>query len=241
VPVDLILSSKETMVGAVRVLKFGFASAAGVVLLLGATVSTAQAQVDFGLTAGPTIANFSGTYIDHSIPTWGFTGGAYVEWHLSPHFSLEAAFGITQMGAFEVKTPLSDEAYDYRTSNIQIPVAAVYRTGFFGEDWGFRAFAGGAPVFNTGCDVKPSTQFSFDTECSAETPGGEIASSDVLIQFGIGVDRLFRGGSGVGFDARYSIGTKNLFSEADANDLTVKNGVLDIKVRFFIPIEGPRS
>lgn len=229
------------MVGAVRVLKIGLVSSAGVALLLAATVSPARAQVDFGLTAGPTIADFSGTYIDHSIPTWGFTGGAYVEWHLSSHFSLEAAFGISQMGAFEVETPLSDEAYDYRTSNMQIPVAAVYRTGFLGEAWGFRAFAGGAPVFNTGCDVKPSTQFSFDTECSAETPGGEIASSDFLIQFGIGVDRLFKGGSGVGFDARYSIGTKNLWSEAVDNDLTAKNGVLDIKVRFFIPIEGPRS
>ena len=239
-PVDLILSSEETMVGAVRVPRLSVATCAAAVCLA-ATASPAQAQVDFGLTAGPTIANFSGSYIDGSISTWGFTGAAYVEWHLSPHFSLEAAFGISQMGAFEVETPLRDEAYDYRTSNMQIPVAAVYRTGFFGEDWGFRAFAGGAPVFNTGCDVKPSTQFSFDTECSADTPGGEIASSDFLIQFGIGVDRLFRGGSGVGFDARYSIGTKNLFSEADANDLTVKNGVLDIKVRFFLPIEGPRS
>jgi hypothetical protein len=73
------------------------------------------------------------------------------------------------------------------------------------------------------------------------TPGGEIAGSDLLIQFGVGIDRIFRGGSGVGFDVRYSIGTKNLWSEAEDNDLTAKNGVLDIKVRFFIPIEGPRS
>ena len=230
------------MVGPVRVLGRSLPAAlVGAVCLLAVTASPARAQFDFGLTAGPTIANFSGTYVDHSIPTWGFTGGAYFEWHLSPHFSLEAAFGISQMGAFEVETPLSDEAYDYRTSNLQVPIAAVYRTGFFGQDWGFRAFAGGAPVFNTGCDVKPSSQFSFDTECSADTPGGEIAGSDLVVQFGIGVDRIFNGGSGVGFDIRYSIGTKNLWSEAVDNDLTAKNGVLDIKVRFFLPIEGPRS
>jgi hypothetical protein len=241
VPVDSILFSEEIMVGAVRILKLAIASTAGAAVLLAASASPARAQFDFGLTAGPTIANFSGTYVDHSIPTWGVVFGAYVEWHFSPHWSVEAAFGTAQMGAFEVETPLGEEAYDYRTSNVQIPIAVNFRTPFFGDTWGLRAFAGGAPVFNTGCDVKPSSQFSFDTECSAETPGGEIAGSDLLIQFGVGIDRIFRGGSGVGFDLRYSIGTKNLWSEAVDNDLTAKNGVLDIKVRFFIPIEGPRS
>ena len=229
------------MVGAVRFLKLGLACSAICALLLAATAAPARAQFDFGLTAGPSIADFSGTYIDRSIPTWGVTAAAYVEWHLSAHWSIEAQFGVAQMGAFEVETPLSDEAHDYRTSNLQIPVAVNYRTPFFGENWGFRAFAGGAPVFNSSCDVKPTGQFSFDTECSAETAGGEIAGSDFLIQFGVGLDRIFKGGSGVGFDVRYSIGTKNLWSEAEDNDLTAKNGVLDIKVRFFIPIEGPRS
>ncbi len=229
------------MIGAFRILKLSVATSAGAALLLAATASPARAQVEFGLTGGPSIANFSGSYVDHSISTWGITVAGYVEWHFSRHWSVEAGFGMVQMGAFEVETPLEEEAYDYRTSNMQVPIAAVYRTGFFGETWGFRAFAGGAPVFNTGCDVKPSGQFSFDTECSADTPGGEIASSDLLIQFGFGVDRLFSGGSGLGFDARYSIGTSNLWSDAEDNDLTAKNGVLDLKFRFFLPFEGPRS
>ena len=229
------------MVGAARILNLGIASSAAAALLLATTSSPAKAQVEFGLTGGPSIADFSGSYVDHSISTWGVTIAAYVEWHFSPHWSVEGSFGMVQMGAFEVESPLYDEAYDYRTSNLQVPIAAVYRTPFFGDTWGFRAFAGGAPVFNTGCDVKPTTQFSFDTECSMDTPGGEIAGSDLLIQFGVGVDRLFSGGSGIGFDARYSIGTKNLWSEAVDNDLTAKNGVLDIKVRFFWPLEGPRS
>ncbi len=229
------------MNGAVRIAKRSVASAcAGALLLLAANAPPARAQVDFGLTAGPTVATFTGSYVDSAIRTWGFTGSAYVEWHLSRHFSLEAAFGIAQMGAFEVESPLHEGAYDYRTSNLQIPIAAAYRTSFFGDAWDFRVFAGGAPVFNTGCDVKPSTQFSFDEECGAENPGGEIASSDLVIQFGIGADRVFAGGSGVGFDARYSIGTSNLFSEAADNGLTAKNGVLDLKVRFFLPLEGPR-
>jgi hypothetical protein len=230
------------MIGRVRVAKRILAHAsAGAVLLLAANVSSAQAQVDFGLTAGPTIADFTGSYVDHSIRTWGVTGGLFVEWHLSRHWSLEGAFSFGQMGAFEVESPLHEESYDYRTAYVLIPVAAVYRTGFFGEKWDFRAFAGGAPALNTGCDVKPSAQFSFDEECGAETPGGEVADSDILIQFGVGVDRVFGGGSGFGFDARYSVGTKNLWSDAVDGGLTAKNGVLDLKFRFFLPLQGPRQ
>ena len=240
-PVDLILYPEETMVGAVRISKLSVATCSAAVFCLAATASPARAQVDFGLTAGPSISNFSGNYIDHSISTWGFTFAAYAEWHFASHWSVEAGFGLTQMGAFEVETPLEEEAYDYRTANMQIPFAVLYRNGFFGETWGFRAFAGGVPVFNTGCDVKPSTQFSFDTECSADTPGGEIASSDFLIQFGFGVDRLFSGGSGLGFDARYSIGTSNLWSGAEDDGLTAKNGVLNLMFRLWWPLSGPRS
>lgn len=229
------------MIGASRVAKSTIVFAcAGTLLLLATTASPARAQVDFGLYAGPTIASFTGSYVERAIRTWGFTGAAFVEWHLSRHWSVEAGFGLAQMGAFEVKSPLHEEAHDYRTSNIVIPVAAVYRTGLSGEDWDFRAFAGGAPAFNSSCDVKLSSQFSFDEECGAESPGGELAGTDFLIQFGIGVDRVFGGGSGLGFDARYSVGTTNLFSEAKDNDLAAKNGVLDIKFRFFLPIEGPR-
>ncbi len=218
-----------------------FRASAGALLLVGSTALPARAQVDFGLTAGPTIADFSGSYVDSSISTWGVGAGLWVEWHFSTHWSVEGALSFGQKGAFEVESPLTAEAHDYRTSNIEIPIALNYRTGFAHDKWSFRAFGGGAPAFSASCEVKPSTQFSFDEECTAETPGGELESSDFLIQFGIGADRIFKGGSGFGFDARYSIGTSNLFSEAADNDLTVKNGVLDIRFRFILPLTGPRQ
>lgn len=216
-------------------------AAAAALLLLLAAAAPARAQVDFGISAGPTIADFTGSYVDSSIRTWGVAFYFYVEWHFAEHFSLEGGISpLNQKGAFEVESPLYGEAYDYRTTYFEIPIAVNYRNSFFGDLWGYRIFAGGSPAFSTGCDVKPSSQFSFDTECGAETPGGELAGSDFLIQFGFGVDRLFKGGSGLGFDARYSIGTSNLFSEAEANGLTAKNGVFEMRVRFFLPITGPR-
>jgi len=198
----------------------------GVLLLLATSAPSAHAQVDFGLFAGPTIAHMSGSYVESSIDTWGFVGSAFAEWHFSEHFSVEGAFGISQKGAFEVESPLHDEAYDYRFSYIEIPIAFNYRNAFFGDKWGYRVFAGGAAAFATGCDVKPSSQFSFDEECSTESPGGELAGNDFLI---------------LGFDARYSIGTTNLLSEAEDNGLTAKNRVLDLRFRLFLPLSGPRK
>lgn len=213
---------------------------AGSLVFLGATAQPARAQVDVGLYAAPTIANYSGSYVDSSISTWGFVGGLFAEWHLSEHWSIEGSFAYGQMGAFEVESPLTSEAHDYRTVYIQLPIAVNYRTRFANDRWSLRAFAGGAPAVEVGCDVKPSTQFSFDTECSADTPGGEIESSDALVMFGIGVDRIFVGGSGLGFDARYTLGTANVLSDAEEAGLTVKNRVLDIRFRIFIPIRSPR-
>lgn len=238
----MISPRQEVVISTMRtVQRTALRTSVGVLLLLATFVPSAHAQVDFGLFAGPTIAHMSGSYVESSIDTWGFVGSAFAEWHFSEHFSVEGAFGISQKGAFEVESPLQDEAYDYRFSYLEIPIAFNYRNAFFGDEWGYRVFAGGAAAFATGCDVKPSSQFSFDTECSEETPGGELAGNDFLIQFGFGVDRLFKGGSGLGFDARYSIGTTNLLSEAEDNGLTAKNRVLDLRFRLFLPLSGPRK
>jgi hypothetical protein len=241
-PVRMIFPRQVVVIGTTRtVQRTALRASVGVLLLVATSAPSAHAQVDFGLTAGPAIADFSGSYVDSSIPTWGLYGSAFVEWHFSEHFSVEGAVATSQKGAFEVESPLTDEPHDYRTSYLEIPIAFNYRNAFFGDKWGYRVFAGGAAAFSNGCDVKPSSQFSFDEECTADTPGGELAGNDFLIQVGFGVDRIFKGGSGVGFDARYSFGTSNLLSDAVDNDLTVKNRVLDIRVRFFLPITGPRK
>jgi hypothetical protein len=238
----LISPQQEVVIGTtLTVQRTAFRASVGVLLLVATSPPSAHAQVDFGLTAGPAIADFSGSYVDSSIATWGLYGSAFVEWHFSEHFSVEGAVATSQKGAFEVESPLTDEPHDYRTSYLEIPIAFNYRNAFFGDLWEYRIFAGGAAAFATGCDVKPSSQFSFDEECTADTPGGELAGNDFLIQFGFGVDRLFMGGSGVGFDARYSIGTSNLLSDAADNDLTAKNRVLDLRFRLFLPLSGPRK
>ncbi len=204
--------------------------------------SGASAQVNLGFTAGPTIADFSGSYVDSSISTWGFVGGAYAEWRFARQWSVSGGVNvISQKGAFEVESPTQDSMYDYRTGYFEIPLALNFLVPFAQDAWDFRAFAGVTPALGSSCDVKPSSQFSFDTDCADGEPGGDFEKGDLLFQFGVGIDRVFEGGSGFGFDVRYSIGTQTVLEEASTAGMSAKNRVLDIKIRLFLPLEGPRQ
>jgi hypothetical protein len=203
--------------------------------------SPAAAQWDIGIYAGPTLTRLSGSYVESSIHTWGFTGGLFLERYLSPHWSIEGGFNIiSQKGGFEVVSASQPMQYDYRYNYLEIPLAINYITPFANDAWDFRGFVGATAAFGTECDVKPSTQFSFDTECDAALPGGEFEKFDLLINFGIGADRVFKGGSGFGFDIRYGLGTQNTLGEAEENGLSVMNRELDFRFRVFMPLSGPR-
>ena len=124
---------QEVVIGTTwKIQRKALRASVGVLFLLAASAPSAHAQVDFGLTAGPTIANMSGSYVDSSIDTWGVVFVFYVEWHFSEHFSLEGGVSpMAQKGAFHVESPLYDEAYDYRFSYFEIPIAVNYRNAFF--------------------------------------------------------------------------------------------------------------
>ena len=205
----------------------------------------AAAQWDFIITVGPTVADFSGDYVESSIGTWGIVGGFLTQWRFAGNWALEGGLNvISQKGAFQVASAVPDSIvgiiYDYRTGYIEIPVSLNYLFPIADNAWDIRVFGGATPAFGSTCEIKPSDQFSFNTDCAADLPGGEFETFDLLVHFGVGFDRIFKGGSGFGFDARYSIGTQNVLGEAAANGLSVKNRVLDIKPRVFMPLVGGR-
>ncbi len=208
--------------------------------LLASTTSRADAQVDFGLTAGPTIADLSGSYIESSITTWGLIIGGFVDWRFHPRWAAQAGFNSTQKGAFEVLFAGEDEEYDIRLSYLEIPLSVRYRVPFAQDRWEFAPFAGAVVSFGSSCEIKPAGFPEFEDECGEEEPGGEFKTFDLVWQLGIGVDRVFKGGSGFGFDVRYSRGTQTVFEGATAADLSVVNSLLDIKFRMFLPLGGPR-
>ena len=213
-----------------------------VVALIAASASPAAAQWDLGIYAGPTRTTLSGSYVENSIHTWGFTAGVFFERYFSPRWSAEAGINIiSQKGGFEVVSASQPMQYDYRFNYIEVPLAINYIVPFANDAWDFRGFAGATAAFGSSCDVKPSTQFSFDTSCAAGFPGGEFEKFDLLINLGIGADRVFEGGSGFGFDVRYGLGTQNTLGEAADNGQSALNRELDIRFRVFLPMSGPRQ
>jgi len=210
------------------------------VTLLTVFPTSARAQVDFEIYAGPTISDITGSYVDSSIRTWGIVMGAVVNWRFHRRWAVESGISSAQMGAFEVKLADQDSLYDFRTSYLEIPVALQFLTPLFKENWLLGFSAGGAFGKRSACEVKEAGFPQFQLDCGEQAPGGEVNKTDFLIQFGVGMDRVFKGGSGFGFDVRYSMGTQDLFKTASDEGLSSRNSVLDIKFHFFLPLSGPR-
>ena len=128
----------------------------GAVALVTASASPAAAQWDFGIFAGPTNADFSGSYVESSVGTWGFTLGFFAERLISRHFSLEAGLSfMAQAGAFHVKGATQDSLFDYRTGYLMIPIAVNYLLPFASDTWEFRGFGGVAPSFGSSLSGAP--------------------------------------------------------------------------------------
>ena len=202
--------------------------------------SPARAQADFEIYAGPTIADITGSYVESSITTWGIVGGIVVDWRLHRRWAVESGITFAQKGAFEAKLADQDSLYDFRFAYLEIPVAIQFLTPLFEDRWLLGLFAGGAFSTRTACEVKQAGHPDFELECGSQTPGGEVAKNDIVIQVGVGMDREFAAGSGFGFDVRFSYGTQNVFKAASAEGLSSRHSVLDIKFHFFLPLGGPR-
>jgi hypothetical protein len=224
----------------------GLTSLLVVLALLSVSPTPARAQADFEIYAGPTISDITGSYIESSIRTWGVVMGAVVNWRFHRRWAVEGGISSSQMGAFEVKLADQDSLFDFKSSYLQIPVALQFLTPLFKERWLLALSAGGAFATRTGCEVKEAGYPQFQLECGEtaaagqEAPGGEVGKTDLLVQFGVGMDRVFEGGSGFGFDIRYSMGTQAVFTTAADQGLSSRNSLLDIKFHFFLPLSGPR-
>jgi len=210
-----------------------------VVYLLIPTPARGQ-YVDLRIFGGPSITSMNGDYVESATETWGFTGGAALAWHISRRFMLEGAFATIQKGGWTVVAAGETEPFDYRFGYTEIPILLTVLFPLSGDDWVFGVFGGGAPSFGGACSVKPVTQHAFK-DCTADTPGGELESFDAVVMFGVKMDRVFTGGSGFGFDAKFSQGTQNVLTGAADQGLTAKNFGFDVKLRIWLPLGGPRQ
>lgn len=211
-------------------------------LLLGglALPSPAHSQyVDFRLFGGPAVTSMNGSYVESATETWGFTGGATAYWHLNRRWALEGSFAWIQKGGWTLVSPAVEGAWDYRFSYIEFPLLVNFLFPFSGDRWVFGIFGGAAPSIGMGCDVKPNDETSFKDTCSTDTAGGELEKFDLVAMLGVKLEKVFSGGSGYGFYAKFNQGTQNVLSGAAEEGLSARNFGLDVTLRLFIPLGGP--
>lgn len=207
----------------------------GALALIVLIASPASAQMDIGLHFGPTITTMTGSYIESSGHRIGFVGGAFAEQRLNRRWSVKIGVNVAQRGSFDVLLAGADSLWDYRFMYVEIPAAVHFTVTGPEKPWTFNVFAGGAFSRSLDCEVKPPTQYGFG-ECRPTTPGGELKSSDVVVQVGVEVVRRFVGGSRFGFDARVSLGTMNVLEGASEASLSARNNALDFRFHLALPL-----
>lgn len=202
-----------------------------------ASFGSIHAQVAFGLTVGPSLTNLSGSFIESSQMTAGLYVGGTLEWQVNDRWAVETAVTSLQRGAFSVEGVGVEGTWDVRTSYLDIPVRVRYLIPFADDKWIFGPFIGASFSFNGSCEIREAEFPAFDDACTEETAFGPTSTTDFLYAFGIVVDRVF-GTSAVGFDIRYSRGTRDLFIGPAGDGLTSKTNAIDIKLRLVFPHFG---
>lgn len=172
--------------------------------------------LDFGVKAGVNIANqkYSEDYNADTKAIVLFHGGVFVTWMFTEKLGLQPEVLFSMQGSKE-------DAYDYKviTNYVNIPVLVRYDiTDMF--------------------SVHAGPQFGVLLSAESEYPGGSrdlkeyYKGSDIGIAIGAEADDL---PLNLGVGVRYILGLSNVAEEEiDFADATVKNGVLQVYVKFRI-------
>jgi Outer membrane protein beta-barrel domain len=190
-------------------------------ILASASLTLANAQIQFGLKAGANLANLSGSDATGSKMNVGFHGGGLVAIPVFSGFSVQPELVYSGQGA---KVTNVDGNFTLNSGYLNIPVLFKYNhpSGFFAELGPQLGFLLSAKVKSGGTttDVKSSYQ-----------------STDFSGVFGLG---YLMSSVNLGIDARYNLGFTNLEKTGTGGTGTVKNGVIQIGV-FYLFGKGPNN
>lgn len=177
--------------------------------LLAASVSSVQAQLQFGPKAGLNLANITGSDADGAKIQAGLYAGAFARFGLTESIKIQPELLFSAQGA---KSEESFEGGTY-TANIHlnyiaIPVMFQYHTasGFFAE---------------TG----PQVGFLMSAKFKAEGESEDIKDSFKKTDFSWGLGAGYQLANGLGINARYNFGLSKLDEAGESN---IKNGVIQV-------------
>jgi len=193
-------------------------------LLLAASLTTAEAQVHFGVKAGLNMSDFLGDdeVLEGTEPRLGLVAGAFAQFPLSPSFAIQPEVlysmkGITSEASAEEVNLEGKIAVNY----IEIPVLAKFLVPLQ-SGLNLSAYAGPAVAFKVSEEVELAGEggsIRFDTDVFKSTDFGAAFGGTV-------------GAGAFDVDLRYTLGLVNIVAEqSDAEDFlddTLRNGVFSV-------------
>lgn len=190
------------------------------ILLTGFSFAAADAQIQFGLKAGASMATFSGDNQNEAKWKIGFSGGGLVAIPLFSDFTLQPEVVYSMQG---FKFDEENQKATFNANYLNIPVLFKYNnpTGFFIETGPQLGFLMSAKAKSGGVSVDEKSGFK---------------STDFSWAFGLG---YLIPGLNAGIDARYNLGLSNIIKEDSEGKL--KNSVFQLGVFYLFGEKADRK
>lgn len=173
--------------------------------------------IDFGVKAGANIANqkISGDYSPDTKATVGFHGGVFITWMFSEKIGLQPELLLSMQGSKD-----DTGGYDYKilTNYVSVPILVRYDINDM-----FSVHAGP----QIGILMSAKEEYNGDKEDIKD----DFKTTDIGLALGAEANLPLNLGVGV----RYVFGITNVIkNDSSFDDTTLKNGVLQIYVKFRI-------
>jgi len=176
--------------------------------------------LSLGIKGGMNMANVTGSDVNNTDSYMGIAAGAYATIGLLPNIAIQPELLYSQKG-FQTSGEILGYTYEQKShiNYMEIPVLAKISFGAI-----IKPYVLAGPYFATKLGV--SSEYTLNGVSTSSTDDAGIASSDMGLTFGAGVQTPVK----LSLEARYSMGLSSI-DDSDWN-LDVKNSNISLMVGF---------
>ena len=181
-------------------------------------MTSADAQVSFGVKAGPQLTNLIGDDADGIDSKVGFNVGGYANIRFSEQLAFQPELQFSaQGGKFEGRDLGVDYKVKYNFSNINVPLMMKWYA-YDGLNFEFGP--------QVGFNVAAKTDWDYDTPIDGVDGSGKRDIEDAeTVDFGLNIGAGYELPSGLNFGIRYTHGLTDVIKDVDVKHSVIALGV----------------
>lgn len=181
-------------------------------------VSSADAQVNFGIKAGPQLTNLIGDDAEEVDSKLGFNVGGYANIRFSESFAFQPELQFSTQGAkSEWQEAGSTAKVKWNFSNINVPLMVKWYA-YDGLNFEFGP--------QVGFNVAAKADYDFDTPIDGIDGSGKRDIEDVeTVDFGLNIGAGYELPNGLNFGLRYTHGLTDVIKDVDMKNSIFALGV----------------